>query len=251
MTSQRTWPGRTARLSILLVVAAALLLVFAGPGHRLGLVPVKIAVYSSAAAGLIALIAGLIGVIALTGSLATGRRDALLPALLGTTAGAIVGLHMLSWVQTARSVPQIHDITTDLADPPVFVAVAPLRADAPNPAAYDGPDTAAAQREAYPDIQTVRFPGVSADEVIRAARRAALESGWDVVAYAETEGRLEATDTTFWFGYKDDIVVRVKATGDGAELDVRSKSRVGLSDLGTNAARIRGYTHAVRSLLAA
>ena len=250
MKSESTWPRRTARLSIFLVVAAALLLVFAGPGHRFGLVPVKIAVYSSAAAGLIALIAGLIGVIALIGSLATGLRDALLPALLGTTAGAIVGLHMLSWVQTARSVPQIHDITTDTADPPAFVAIAPLRADAPNPAAYAGAETAAAQREAYPDIETVRFRDKDPGTVIRAARTAARDAGWEIVSFDEAEGRLEATATTFWFGYKDDVVVRVTPTDAGTELDVRSKSRVGRSDLGTNAARIRAYVDSIRNLVA-
>lgn len=249
MTTTRSWPGRIARLAIFLVVAAVLLLIIAGPGHRFGLVPVKIAVYTSAAAGLIALIAGLAGVVALIGALATGRREAILSALLGTTAGAVVGLHMLSWVQTARSVPAIHDITTDTADPPEFVAVAPLRADAPNPVAYAGEDAAEQQREAYPDIKTAVFRDADAATVIGAAREAAVAAGWEIVSFSESEGRLEATDTTFWFGYKDDVAVRVTATAAGTELDVRSKSRVGRSDLGTNAARIRAYVSAVREIL--
>lgn len=250
MTATRAWPGRVARLSLFLVLAAVVLLIVAGPGHRFGIVPVKAAVYTSAGAGLIALIAGLTGIVALIGALATRRPEAILTALIGTTAGAVVGLHMLSWVQTARSVPPIHDITTDTSDPPEFVAVAPLRADAPNPAAYDGPDVAEAQKEAYPDIRTAVFRNADAAAVMRAAREAAAQAGWEIVAFSEADGRLEATDTTFWFGYKDDVVVRVRATADGAELDVRSKSRVGLSDLGTNAARIRTFIGTVRENLA-
>jgi uncharacterized protein (DUF1499 family) len=73
----------------------------------------------------------------------------------------------------------------------------------------------------------------------RPPRRAA----WDGKSWTPNagEGRIEATDTTFWFGFKDDIVVRIAATGHGSRLDVRSVSRVGVSDIGTNARRIRKF----------
>ena len=64
---------------------------------------------------------------------------------------------------------------------------------------------------------------------------------WEVVTVAPGEGRLEAVATTAWFGFKDDIVVRIAPAGDGSRVDVRSKSRLGLSDVGTNARRIRRF----------
>ena len=71
--------------------------------------------------------------------------------------------------------------------------------------------------------------------------------GWDLVASDPASGRIEATDTTFWFGFKDDIVIRVAAAPGGSRVDIRSLSRVGVSDVGTNAARIRKYLTALRS----
>ena len=79
--------------------------------------------------------------------------------------------------------------------------------------------------------------------------RAAEAQGWTITASQEPslsqEGRIEATATSFWFGFVDDIVVRVRATSDGAVIDARSTSRVGLSDLGANAARLRAFSEAV------
>ena len=62
-----------------------------------------------------------------------------------------------------------------------------------------------------------------------------------LVAAEAADGRIEATDTTFWFGFKDDVVVRVQPADNGSRIDVRSESRVGKSDVGTNARRIRAY----------
>ncbi|WP_404326387.1 DUF1499 domain-containing protein [Aerophototrophica crusticola] len=76
---------------------------------------------------------------------------------------------------------------------------------------------------------------------MKRAEAAARDMGWDIVAVEPAEGRVEATATTAWFGFKDDVVVRVRPEGDGSRIDVRSKSRVGRSDLGANAARIRDY----------
>ena len=73
------------------------------------------------------------------------------------------------------------------------------------------------------------------------AESAAREMEWEVITVAPEEGRLEAVATTAWFGFKDDIVVRIAPAGDGSLVDVRSKSRLGLSDVGTNARRIRGF----------
>jgi len=144
-----------------------------------------------------------------------------------------------SWTQ-GRFVllqPPIHDISTDLDDPPAFEAIAKLRTKA----AYDGPAAATAQRRAYPEVQPIVLT-VPPAEAFRRAAQASADMGWALVAEDEAAGRIEATATTFLVGYKDDIVIRVRAAEGGSRVDIRSKSRVGEGDFGANAARIRAFT---------
>lgn len=140
----------------------------------------------------------------------------------------------------AAGVPPIHDLTTDLTDPPLFDAILPLRADAPNPPGYAGTDTAEQQRAAYPELRTLTI-GQPVAVVFAAAERIARETGWEIVAADAAAGRIEATDTTTWFRFKDDVVIRLRPNGTATDVDVRSKSRVGRSDMGTNARRIRTF----------
>lgn len=151
-------------------------------------------------------------------------------------------------LQTARSVPPIHDISTDLVNPPAFIAIAPLRADAPNPVAYAGDETAAQQRQAYADLTTWNT-SAGIEQVYNQALVVAADMGWQLVASDLAEGRIEATDTTTWFGFKDDVVIRLVATEQGTAVDVRSKSRVGRSDVGVNAKRIRAFLAALEQAL--
>ncbi len=119
-----------------------------------------------------------------------------------------------------RSLPLIHDITTDTANPPLFAALLLLRAGAPNPATYGGPAVAAQQKEASPD----RAPDIldaRPDAVFTHVLAAARTLGWDVVSAVPGEGLLEASDSTFWFGLKDDVVVRVVADSTGSRVEVR------------------------------
>lgn len=165
-----------------------------------------------------------------------GRGWALL-ALVAGLAGVWVPLHTL---YTARSLPLIHDISTDTDHPPEFAAVLPLRAGASNSADYGGATVAVQQKRFYPDIQplTLALPPAQVFPMVLAEAQA---MGWEVVEANEREGRIEATATTFWFGFKDDVVVRLTPVGGGSRIDVRSLSRVGVSDLGANAQRIRAY----------
>jgi len=140
----------------------------------------------------------------------------------------------------AKSVPPIHDITTDAFDPPQFVALAGLRAAVPNGAKYGGMDIAAKQQKGYPDIKSVILKDAP-QKAMQSAIDAARSCGWEVVSSDAPTGRIEATDTTLWFGFKDDIIVRVRPDGTGSRVDVRSVSRVGDSDLGANAKRVREY----------
>lgn len=151
--------------------------------------------------------------------------------------------------QIAGSVPAIHDISTDLVNPPVFVAVAPLRADAPNQAEYDGPEVAAQQQQAYPGINSIVYPQTLA-EVFLVASAEVADMGWELVDANLGDGRIEATATTRWFGFKDDVVIRLSTDASGATVfDMRSKSRVGRSDVGVNAARIERFIDALNSEL--
>jgi uncharacterized protein (DUF1499 family) len=175
--------------------------------------------------------------------------------LLGSLAVMAVPLYTLYEVRIAHAIPPIHDISTDTEFAPQFVALLHDRPGAVNPPDYDGPKlvrtydgklraTAEVQKLYYADIKPVPFLGATAASVYQRALRAAAAMGWRVVAATPTKdgGSIEATDTSFFFGFKDDIVIRVKPAGKmGAHLDIRSKSRVGESDLGANAAHIRAY----------
>jgi uncharacterized protein (DUF1499 family) len=129
------------------------------------------------------------------------------------------------------------------------VAVLPLRRGAPNSAEYGGSALAAQQRAGYPDLGPARFTPPP-DHVFARAVEVARALGWRIVAAAPAEGRLEATDRTRWFGFRDDVVVRVAADGTGSRVDVRSVSRVGRSDLGTNARRIHRFLETLQTAVA-
>jgi len=162
------------------------------------------------------------------------------PLLAALLLGLGVALVPWSGMRQASTVPPIHDISTDTQRPPEFIAMLPVRADAPNSAVYEGAEIAQQQITAYPDLRTRRIAAAPA-VVFERALQAARDMGWDIVAADAAAGRIEATDTTLWFGFKDDVVIRVEADGAGSRVDVRSLSRVGGSDVGTNAKRIRAY----------
>ncbi|MDE0128653.1 MAG: DUF1499 domain-containing protein [Gammaproteobacteria bacterium] len=149
-------------------------------------------------------------------------------------------LNNLLWLRQGQVSPPIHDITTDTVNPPQFVDILPLRAGSPNPPEYAGSEVAEQQLAAYPEIVPLELD-VTPAEAMALAESAARAMEWELVTVASGEGRLEAVATTAWFGFKDDIVVRIVETGDGSLVDVRSKSRLGLSDVGTNARRIRRF----------
>jgi len=122
----------------------------------------------------------------------------------------------------------------------------PLRAGSPNPPEYLGGETSQLQKEFYPDLMTHVYVQ-SPDEVFAAVVEVVEDFGWELVDANSDEGRVEATESTRWFGFKDDVVIRLKPGGaaDSTILDIRSKSRVGRSDIGVNANRIRRFSKAL------
>jgi uncharacterized protein (DUF1499 family) len=237
-----------ATTGLALALLAALALLIAGPGYRFGLwslgsafALVRYAAYGGIAAAVVST-AGLV----LAGP--RGRRRGMFRALAGLVIGLIAVGVPWSYARSARAAPPIHDITTDVADPPAFAANLALRADAPNPADYGGAEVAAQQRQSYPDIGPL-IVAPAPQRAYAAALAAAIEMDWQIIAADEAAGRIEATDRTLWFGFIDDVVVRIRPEGAGSRIDVRSVSRVGVGDLGTNAARIRAYFAEVREQL--
>jgi hypothetical protein len=168
-------------------------------------------------------------------------------ALIGTLSAALAYYVPESFrPPEGADVPGIHDISTDTVNPPGFVAILPLRADAPNTVEYGGSPSMTPERlaeettRAYPDLKTVQIDEPPAAVFARAL--AAVENlGWELVDQDSAAGRIEATDTTFWFRFKDDIVIRIQPSGTGSIVDARSLSRVGVGDVGTNARRLRAF----------
>ena len=227
------------RLTLAAAVLAALLLPVSGIGARAGAWTFRTGFTVMRWGAYLGLAVAALALLQLLVTRWRGPRP--WPLLLALALALVAAGIPWSWQRRARQVPPIHDITTDTDDPPEFVAVLPLRADAPNPAAYGGPEIAAQQREAYPDLRSLVLRAVPPAEAFRRALDAARAEKWEIVAADSAAGRIEATATTGWFAFKDDVVVRIRPQGDGSVIAVRSVSRVGRSDVGTNARRIRAY----------
>ena len=168
-------------------------------------------------------------------------------AVIAFVVGGLTAYVPWHYDQIRRAVPPIHDITTDPDNPPGFVAVVTARkAEGANPVAYEGAELADQQRRAYPDIAPFNL-SLGRDAAFARALETAKHMGWTIVAADDPAGRIEASDRSRWMGFTDDIVIRVTATDSGSRVDMRSSSRLGRSDFGVNAARIRAYLTALRA----
>lgn len=226
----------------------AMAIAFAGPAARLDLwqygdglklirqlaLPVMIAAAASAAAFIVALFAA--------------RSISLVPLAAAVIAG-LAAFVPIKMKQDFEANPFIHDITTDFDDPPAIIAAA--NEERKNPPHYVGDEpeprsdrtTAAAQRAAFPDIQPIRVD-MDVETAAATAKSIVTDMGMKLLSSGPTDDGwvIEAAYTSTWFGFVDDFIVRVRPDGEGAIIDLRSKSRVGGSDLGANAKRIRTFT---------
>ena len=246
-------PGR-ARLGSRLVViglvvalASAAAMVLSGIGYRLDLYHFRVGfailrwAFWFALAGALLSVAGL----AISGG-KPGRI--LVAALIGTAVGLVAAYVPWSWKQTADALPYIHDISTDTTNPPEFVAAAKLRKPGDHPVTYDGKEVADLQQKAYPDLGTLTAKA-SVEKVFEAAKAAIASMGMHLVDADASQGRIEANQTSLLYGFTDDMVVRIASGAGGTKVDVRSKSRVGRSDLGQNAKRIRTFLQKLQANL--
>lgn len=222
------------------VAACALLLLVLGPLlTRSQLLPFQFGLLAVAVAAVLALGATL----ASLWGLRHGRAKQLLLALV-LAAGPLVFAALT--INSGRGAPVIHDITTDTVDPPQFVTALVLPRAALNSLTYD-PTNAALQKPAYPDLQTLHSDKPPAQAFLDAVR-VAQQLGWEIYAQDSTQGRIEAVETTALFRFKDDIVIRIRPREQGSAIDLRSVSRVGGGDLGTNAKRIRRFSAAFQAM---
>ncbi|MDZ7768172.1 MAG: DUF1499 domain-containing protein [Woeseiaceae bacterium] len=243
--------GRLAKWALVLALAVVIVVILMGPGYQLGAVSLGTAfglVFPWATYAAIGIV-----VVSLAGLLASLiKRRMRAAAVFGLAAVLCGGLvfQMLELRAAARAVPPIHDVTTDLDNPPGFAVLSPRSEEEETvvPARDESMEALspaerwlAYHKAAYDDLRTLRL-NLPADDAAELAAEAAREMGWEIAAVDPAAGRIEATDTTAWFGFRDDIVIRIVAVDPGvSQVDVRSVSRVGVSDLGVNAARIRSY----------
>lgn len=232
------WPLVTALLGVVLLIAAGMLMAVAGPAYKAEWISLGDSFTWLRQGAHLALGAAAVGLVTLVlGGILRRWRPALVGVLVTLSVVAMLAMPM-QLKQRAQSVPPIHDITTDTQNPPVFIALATARQKAPNEVDYPGEETARQQLAAYPQLKpiTLNMPLPSA---MAAAKATVQARGWEIAK--TTDNSIEATATTRWFGFKDDVVIRMTKKGSGVQVDMRSASRVGTSDVGTNAERIQVF----------
>ncbi len=171
--------------------------------------------------------------------------------------GLVLGLLLLAYPgylgYRAMRLPAITDVTTDTANPPAFAVLARLRPR--GRIAYPGAETAARQRAAFPDIESPEYD-IPAAVTYEAALSVITKRGWHVVdsrppAAGGRAGTIEAVARTLIMGFRDDVVVRVRALGRGSRIDIRSASRYGTHDFGANARRVASLLQDIDGVISA
>ena len=166
-------------------------------------------------------------------------RGAILGRMLVALPGAVL---LISLLAGRGDYPPIHDVTTDIKDPPVFTMAMAQRGESANSLEID-PQAISAQQQAYPDVQTIRT-SLDIEAAFDRAVAVAGDLGWDIYHQDRNAGVIEAVEATAIMAFKDDIVIRVRSNAQGTKVDLRSVSRVGIGDIGANAKRIRAFQQA-------
>jgi uncharacterized protein (DUF1499 family) len=237
VTQLAVWSRRIAIFSLPVVLLAVGL-------HRLGLLEYYVA-YVTLAAGLgvalVGVLAALCAFIIIWNEGLRGLDKAITACAIGFVVLALPAYDL------ARGIwlPAISDVTTDIADPPRFQEVALARARNANPVSYPGPRVAALQRQAYPAIRPLELDA-SPDEVFNIMLSIAERRGWNLLDSVgprggERDGRIEAVARTLIMGFREDVAIRIRSGDRGVRIDMRSASRYGTHDFGSNARRIESF----------
>ncbi len=237
---------KTSTKVVLASAIVTLVILLAGPlGYKFGLVGLMPSLVSLLVALLGAVIVFLVGLALIVVAQKNGQGADRTMLAVAIVVSLIPMVAMGPQIAKAQSVPPIHDITTDTEQVPQFDVIVQQRVGAPNSLVYGSEqlpreELAALQLKAYPGVQPRTVQMNVADAAARAEQVLAA-MGLEVVNVDAQAGLVEATATTFWFGFKDDMVVRLTAADAETRIDVRSVSRVGQSDVGANAARIEKF----------
>ncbi len=246
------------RITWALIILAPIVFAFAAIGYKLGLIDLSFAFgqLNQKLGPLILILCGVFGLISLILAFVIKPRKGLIAGIIGVLV-AVFAMGKLAATKTAVYVkyPFIHDVTTDTQNPPVFgetVMAERLAIEGVNTTDYAGKTApifedekpvgeklvSVLQTNAFPEIRPLVL-GEPQDVIFGKALATAQAMGWDIKEEDMEVGRIDATDTTFWYGFEDDVTIRLRPSeGGGTIVDVRSLSRVGGSDLGKNAARV-------------
>ena len=244
MIDERRWWAKAILVGGVVAVCCVLV---GAIGVRIGLWPYGTG-FTFLTGGAVLSVMGLfLGIIAYVVCLRKGLRAERSGILIGILLSAMILAQLGIQYSAVTSVPVIHNISTDTVEPPAFNKLVAIReAEGANPLAYDAEVLAEQQQAAYPEVKTLVSPQPT-NVLFNQAMLVLQDLGLEIVNEDTAAGVIEATATTFWFGFKDDVVVRIRSTVDGSIVDVRSVSRVGQSDLGANAKRIRAILNGIES----
>lgn len=233
-TSRIVWGGII--LSLLTMMLAALL-------SRFGVFPFSVGFTGLLIGGGIAAV---VAIVALIRMIPVLRDQGKAHLLAGMLIALLVPFFLYTMYSGARAAQPIHDITTDLNNPPLFQTIAPREYEM---RLFTETQRRALHEVGYRDLGPLKV-AAAVPTATAIALRAVEQKGMKVAAKDLNTGRVEATDTTFWFGFKDDVVIRVTPGEDGGSvIDMRSVSRIGIGDVGANAKRIKALQAAILSAL--
>jgi uncharacterized protein (DUF1499 family) len=248
-TRENVMPKRSVAATL-----AAILGVLALSAVLLGVLGIQVGVFSPFVGfrifgmGLVpgTLLALVFGGVGLAQTRAASGRAGRGRAWVGTGIGLAQLAFLVVFAAGNTDVPAIHDITTDIDDPPGFSKPLGEQRKEANGVAYPdgGAHVPEAQRAAYPDLAPIELDAAPGPAFER-ARRTAEGLGWTITQVDPKGGTLEAYDVTRIFGFIDDVAIRVRPRGSGSVIDLRSSSRVGTGDIGANAQRIRAFREAL------
>ena len=230
---------RASRFVLAGALIAVLMLLLGALGSRFGLWSFFVGFYFLFAGIVVALICAVWGIAALVFSRGAGPIKFRAPFVYGAMLSSLVLATMFVQFLDSISLTAINDISTDSVDPPEFDRLIAVRGTTSNDLTYTDAERQQ-QAMAYPEIKTMhtrRDLSESFDRVLVVAKTL----GWEIVNSDRRSGIVESTATTFWFGFKDDVVIRIREENGGTLIDLRSVSRVGMSDLGANAERIARF----------
>ncbi|WP_409433446.1 DUF1499 domain-containing protein [Litorimonas sp. RW-G-Af-16] len=239
------------RVTLALAFIAPLTFIVAAIGYKLGVfgLGTSFGLLNMKVGPILLIAAGIAGLISLVLAFTIQPRRGFVVGALALLIGGF-GMGKLGATKAkVESLPFIHDITTDTQNPPMFTdAILKLRGSTSNPSNYVGKKDSR-DKKLVSVLQTKAFPAVrpliledDPAAVFGKAELVASQLGWELVNVDAEAGIIEATDTTFWYGFKDDVIIRIKPSeGGGSVVDARSLSRIGGSDIGKNAERVKDF----------